>query len=117
MAAITALAEAVAILGVATVASKADIEAAIAVAVTATGTGRSASFAENPIAGQPATVTKNGWTDAGNGEPSRRATGLTMTSKRSCKITKVTLTNVTISTRSSDSFKLTKTIIKIPKIS
>jgi hypothetical protein len=60
MAATTALVKAVAISGVATVASKADTEAATAVAVTATATGRNASFAENPIAGQPAIITKNG---------------------------------------------------------
>jgi hypothetical protein len=51
MAAITALAEAVAISGVATVALKADTKAATAVAVIATAIGRSASSAENPIAG------------------------------------------------------------------
>jgi hypothetical protein len=51
MAAITELAEAVAISGVAIVALKADIEAATAVAVTATATGRSVSSAKNPIAG------------------------------------------------------------------
>jgi hypothetical protein len=60
MAAIIALVKAVAIPGVATVASKANIETATMVAVTATATGRNASFAENPIAGQPATITKNG---------------------------------------------------------
>jgi hypothetical protein len=60
MAITTELAEAVATSGVATVALKADIETATAVAVTATATGRNASSAENPIAGQPATVTKNG---------------------------------------------------------
>jgi hypothetical protein len=116
MAVTTALVKAVAILGVATVALKADIEAATAVAVTAAATGRNVSSAENPIAGQSATVTKNGWTDAGNGKPSRRTTELTITSKRSCKTIKITLTNITISTRSLDSFKLTKTIMKIPKM-
>jgi hypothetical protein len=116
MAAITALAKAVATPGVATMVSKANTEAATAVAVIATATGRNASSAKNPIAGQPAIVTKNGWTDAGNEEPSRKATGLTIILKCSCKITKVTLTNITILTRSSDLFKLTKTIMKISKI-
>jgi hypothetical protein len=51
MAAITAVAKAVATSGVATVASKANIEAVIAVTVTATATGRNASSAKNPIAG------------------------------------------------------------------
>jgi hypothetical protein len=51
MAVIMALVEAVAISGVAMVALKADIEAATAVAITAIATGRSASSAENPIAG------------------------------------------------------------------
>jgi hypothetical protein len=51
MAVITALVKAVATSGVATVALKANIEAATAVAVTATATGRNASSAENPIAG------------------------------------------------------------------
>jgi hypothetical protein len=106
-AAITAVAEAEATLGVATL--KANIEAA-------TATGRNASSAENPIAGQPATVTKNGWTDAGNEKPLRKATELTITLKRSCKITKIIPTNITISTHSSNSSKLTKTIMKIPKI-
>jgi hypothetical protein len=59
-AATTAVIKAVATSGVGTVTSKADIEAAIAVAVTATATGRNASSAKNPIAGQPAIITKNG---------------------------------------------------------
>jgi hypothetical protein len=105
---INAIAAVEAIRGVA----EAAIKAAITIAAT-TPAGKGVSFAESPIAGQPAIVTRNGRTRKENGELSLKSTGLTMISQYSYKNTKVTrMMNTTNSMRFSDlPLSITTTII------
>jgi hypothetical protein len=103
---IDAIAAAEVIRGVAEAATAAATAAAIKAATTiaaTTSAGKGVSFAESPIAGQPAIVTKNGRTRKENGELLLKPTELTMISQYSYKDTKVTKTmNTTNSMRFSD---------------
>jgi hypothetical protein len=83
-------------------ATAAAIKAAITIAAT-TPAGKGVSFAESPIAGQPAIITRNGRTRRKNGEFLLKPTELTMISQYSYKNTKITRTiNTTNSMRFSD---------------